>query len=418
MFIIWLIMVTVVGTGFIFGTLIEDTFYLTIVFIILSIFIFMFTLLRKYTRFFFILLMSFIIRLSFLFINMYDVFQLPHSGDDTENFYKTGLLISEHTFLMNEEVYGGLYSKVLGVIFYLYGDDRLFVQFLNILIMMTAIIVTIEIFRKLNIPVKLQMFLVILMAFFPHSLIFSSILLRESLISLLITLSLYFFIKWFKGGKVLDSGLTIVFLVIAAAFHSAVISIIIGYAYGFIFYNPKTEQLNLSFKSLVPFTAFALIFIYVMIFPEIIQEWPLFNKFEQVWDENNNVYEIITASSGDMAYLTSIEINNVFELFIFAPIKVLYFITSPMPWSFRNLSDVLSFMLDGLFYLTVLILIIKRFNMIRKHPLLFILLLSIAAGWSVFGLGISNAGTAIRHRFKFFYIIIVFLSLLFTKKNK
>lgn len=418
MVIIWVIMAAVLSICFVFGILIDGTLTLTAALIMLSSLLIVLTLIKNYTQFFLILLSSFILRMSLMFIDIFNVFSLPHSGDDTENFYKTGLLISERMYLLKEEVYGGVYSKVLGSIFYLYGDDRIFVQFLNILMMMSAMLITIEILRKLSIPLKVQWYMVILMAFFPHSLIFSSILLRESVIILLIVISIYCYILWFKDSRMAGAVLSVIFIILAASFHSAVIGILFGYIYGFIFYERKKGTFNVSLRSVIPFAVIAIFFVYILTFPEVVENWPVFNKFNQVMDTNENLYEVVTDSRGDMAYLSNLHVNNIFQVIIFAPIKVIYFIASPMPWSVRNLNDILSFALDGVFYLFVLWMMVRHFKIIRHHPLLFILMISIAAGWLIFGLGISNAGTAIRHRFKFFYIIIVFLSVFFTKKNE
>src|SRR5699024_12370016 len=99
-----------------------------------------------------------------------------------------------NTNLLNTEVYGGLYSKFLGILFHLYGDDRLFVQFLNIIITMTAILIVIQIFRMLDIPGHIQMILVLLLSFYLQSLIFSSIFVRVLLICIYLFHLFYFFI--------------------------------------------------------------------------------------------------------------------------------------------------------------------------------------------------------------------------------
>ncbi|MFD2829922.1 hypothetical protein [Corticicoccus populi] len=418
MFIIWVTLILILSISYIFNILMDSTLYITAGFIMSVSLFFMFTLMKNYTRFFLILFTSFLVRLLFLFIDVFNLYALPHTGDDTENFYKTGQLIGENLYLLQSEVYGGIYSKFLGVIFNIYGDDRIFAQFLNIIFAMTAILLMIEIFKKLEIPVRVQMICVALMAFFPHSLIFSSILLRESLISLFVVLSLYFFISWFKGSKGIHAVVSVLFLVVAALFHSAVIGAVIGYVYAFIFYDRTYHRFNVSLRSVIPFVLFTGFFIYILTFPEVIENWPLFNKFSQSLNQNDNLYEAFTSTRGEAAYLTNININNMFQLILFTPVKVIYFIGSPMPWSFRNLNDILSFFLDGVFYLSVLAVGVRHFPLIRKHPLLFIIMISIAAGWIVFGLGISNAGTAIRHRFKFFYMVVVFLSVFLTKKDE
>jgi len=419
MIIIWLAALFYIVIGFLMQHYITDTTYLTFSFIIFTVIVLFFVLFINYTKFVFILFSGFILRVMILLIDLREGETIiPHSGDDSENFYKTGIEISMNTSLLNTEVYGGLYSKFLGILFHLYGDDRLFVQFLNIIITMTAILIVIQIFRMLDIPGHIQMILVLLLSFYPHSLIFSSILVRESMISITVVLSLYFFVRWFKNRSTINAVLCILAILSGASFHTAVIGILFGYLFGFIFYNHSVRTLKFSVESVVPFTVFAVITTYIIVFPDVVSGLPIANKVDQVLDNNDNVYEAVTSARGDTAYLASMEVNNLFQLLLFSPIKVIYFITSPMPWNISKFNELISFLLDGVFYLTALILFIKNFYLVKSRPILAILLISIFAGWFIFGLGISNAGTALRHRFKFFYIVIVALGVIWSKRSK
>lgn len=419
MIIIWLAALFYIVIGFLMQHYITDTTYLTFSFIIFTVIVLFFVLFINYTKFVFILFSGFILRVMILLIDLREGETIiPHSGDDSENFYKTGIEISMNTSLLNTEVYGGLYSKFLGILFHLYGDDRLFVQFLNIIITMTAILIVIQIFRMLDIPGHIQMILVLLLSFYPHSLIFSSILVRESMISITVVLSLYFFVRWFKNRSTINAVLCILAILSGASFHTAVIGILFGYLFGFIFYNHSVRTLKFSVESVVPFTVFAVITTYIIVFPDVVSGLPIANKVDQVLDNNDNVYEAVTSARGDTAYLASMEVNNLFQLLLFSPIKVIYFITSPMPWNISKFNELISFLLDGVFYLTALILFIKNFYLVKSRPILAILLISIFSGWFIFGLGISNAGTALRHRFKFFYIVIVALGVIWSKRSK
>ncbi|OZT78620.1 hypothetical protein [Salinicoccus roseus] len=420
MLYIWIVTLIYMLLGNALDAHATDTTYLTVTFICITAILLSFALMVGYTEFFLIIFASFLARLGLLLMDLYrpDIFEIPHSGTDTENFYATGLLVADDLSLLGESIYGGTYSQMLGLLFNVYGDDRLFVQYLNIMLAITAILIVIKIFRMIGVPHRAQLILVLLMAFFPHSLIFSSILLRESIISLLVVLSLYFFVRWFTYKERSGAIMSVVLLLTAAAFHSAIIGVLLGYLFGFIFYKHDKQSFRFTVTSVVPFSIFGLLMTYILVFPGIVMGLPLFNKFQQVMDNNETLYGAITASRGDTAYLTGLEVNNLFQVALFSPIKVIYFISSPMPWDVRNFEDMVSFFLDGAFYLLTLILFIRNFETIRRRPLLGILLLGIMAGWLIFGLGISNAGTALRHRFKFFYIIIVALGVLMSKGRK
>lgn len=416
MIIIWLTAFIYLVMGYLLQHYIADTTYLTFSFIIIVTLVLFFVLFMKYTQFIVIIFAGFIVRLAMVLIDLSQGGPtIPHSGEDTENFYDTATLISEKLSLLGESVYGGTYSKMLGMIFYIYGDDRLFVQFLNVLFTITAILIVIQIFRMLKVPVHVQVILVAVMTFFPHSLIFSSILLREAAISLMVVLSLYCFVRWFTKRETISGVLSVVLILLGAAFHSAILGILIGYLFGFIFYQHEKRDFRFTVQSVVPFSLFALVTAYVLVFPGVVSGWAIFNKFDQVFNNDGNVYEAFTSTRGETAYLTGIEINNLFQLLLFSPIKLIYFISSPMPWSVRNFNDLISFFLDAVFYLITLAIFIRYFSAIRQRPILAILLLIIFTGWFIFGLGISNAGTALRHRFKLFYVIIVALGVIWSR---
>lgn len=399
---------------------IADSTYMTVTFICITSILLLMILLVGYPEFFLVIFASFITRVVLLLVDLYgrDIFEVPHSGDDTENFYQTGIMISEDLSMLSEPVYGGVYSHMLGILFNIYGDDRLFVQYLNILIAITAIVVVIRIFRMLGLPHRIQLLLVALMGFFPHSLIFSSILLRESIISLLVVMSLYCFIRWFREKERISAFLSVMLVLLGASFHSAIIGILLGYLFGFIFYRHDLKTFKFTLESVVPFSIFALIMTYVLVFPSIVSGLPIFNKVDQVLNNNDTIYEAFTSSRGDTAYLSGLEVNNLFQVILFAPIKIIYFIASPMPWSVRNFNDLISFVLDGVFYLFALGVFIRNIEVIKRRPILGILLMSILAGWLIFGLGISNAGTALRHRFKFFYIVIVAIGVAWSDRDR
>lgn len=83
-----------------------------------------------------------------------------------------------------------------------------------------------------------------------------------------------------------------------------------------------------------------------------------------------------------------------------------------MPLDWRGIFDIISFFLDSSFYLFTLIYAmngLKKNN--RNKNLSIILIISILATSYIFGIGVSNAGTAIRHRQKIISLFIILLSI-------
>lgn len=419
MFIIWLVALAYVVMGYLFRDYITDTTLLTASFIIITSIVIFFLLYLKYTKFLILIYAGFLARLGTVLYDLREKMpDLPHSGVDSESYYKTAQYISEKMSLMGAEMYGGLYTKFLALIFNMYGDDRLFAQFLNVLMALTAILLVIQIFRMLDVPVHIQFVLVGVMSFFPHSLIFSSILVREAVITLMVTLSLYCFVRWYVKGEWSSALLSVIFILLGASFHTGVIGVLVGYLFGFIFYQHSRKAFRFTLKSLIPFTIFAVSITYVMMYPESISALPIYDKIDQVERNNSSIYEAFTDDIGESAYLSWLVVDNIYQMVLFSPIKVFYFIGSPMPWTVRNLNDLIAFFLDGVFYLFALAVFVKNYALIKKRPLFGIILLSIVVTWLIFGFGISNAGTALRHRFKIFYVIIVAIGVIWTYWSK
>ncbi|WP_342388788.1 hypothetical protein [Salinicoccus bachuensis] len=419
MFIIWLVALSYVVMGYLFRDYITDTTLLTVSFIIITSILLFFLLYLKYTKFLILIYAGFLARLGMVLYDLEEKMpNLPHSGIDSENYYKTAQYISEKMALMNAEMYGGLYTKFLALIFNMYGDDRLFAQFLNVLMALTAILLVIQIFRMLDVPLHIQFVLVGVMSFFPHSLIFSSILVREAIITLMVTLSLYCFVRWYKNGEWSSAILSVAFILLGASFHTGVIGVLVGYLFGFIFYQHSKKAFRFTLRSIIPFTIFAVSITYVMMYPESISALPIYDKIDQVERNNSSIYEAFTDDIGESAYLSWLVVDNIYQMVLFSPIKVFYFIGSPMPWTVRNFNDLIAFFLDGVFYLFALAVFVKNYALIKKRPIFGIILLSIVVTWLIFGFGISNAGTALRHRFKIFYVIIVAIGVIWTYWSK
>ena len=83
-----------------------------------------------------------------------------------------------------------------------------------------------------------------------------------------------------------------------------------------------------------------------------------------------------------------------------------YFLFSPVPWEWRGFKDILAFFIDSIWYVMLCWGIYKSkpnaFYMVKKG-----LVISLLAVVFIFGLGVSNAGTAMRHRAKLLSFIVV-----------
>ena len=89
-----------------------------------------------------------------------------------------------------------------------------------------------------------------------------------------------------------------------------------------------------------------------------------------------------------------------------------YFLVVPLPNYWRGLNDVLSFALDGTIYLYFLVYLTKHRLKISRSPIAVGLMIALLGATFVFGVSVSNAGTALRHRHKIYPVFLILVALM------
>ena len=120
---------------------------------------------------------------------------------------------------------------------------------------------------------------------------------------------------------------------------------------------------------------------------------------------------------GGSAYNANIVSNDSTLGFIInTPFRMFYFLFSPVPWNWRSATDAIAFFFSALFYGYVFIRTIPHLT--KKHgfslgsALFLIALLTLM----MFGWGVSNSGTALRHRDKMVIHYLIMYALLANEK--
>ncbi|QDY44831.1 hypothetical protein FK545_02800 [Planococcus glaciei] len=218
--------------------------FLSIVSVSIHILLFTLIILSYKSKYNWIFLLAFLVRISFMIWDIYgrNIFILPNSEGDAIGFKDSAVAISENILLISTDVYGGLYAKVMGALFYIVGPQLILGHYINVLLSISVIYIIYLILKMLEINTWVISVILLIAAFFPNSIIMSAIFLREMIISFFVILSLYHYIKWIKFGKTFNVFLCILFLSMASMFHSGVVGIFLGYAFGFIFYKRSKEK--------------------------------------------------------------------------------------------------------------------------------------------------------------------------------
>lgn len=371
-----------------------------------------------------LLFIFFLLRLFLLFIDYYgkEIINILHSGGDSENFYEWGLLISKDLSMMKEISYTK-YTDFLGILYWIIGDQRLFSQFINVILGMWSIFVFYKILDLFNFEDSKKFFFLALYGLYPQNIIFSSILLREALIQFFFIYSIFFFAKWLKTNNSSNIIITVIFVFLCTLFHSGMLLSLLVYGYVFLFLDLTTYRFKYSFKRLTLF------FICCGItFTIIANDSSLLTEkfsFFQTDDNNSSLiekYQSYSGEEGGSNYLQNYEINSAIDFITFVPLKFIYFIFSPMPYDMRGIGDLTAILIDSSFYYFLIFKIIWSRKLINTNffsllpKIFFILFLVVSLG---FAFGTENSGTAMRHRAKIFpALLMVVICIESIKENK
>lgn len=357
-----------------------------------------------------VLIVSTLLRVVLMYwdLHMSHIFSLPNSGIDSEMFYYWAVEVSRDPTLIFDEIRGGVFSKLYGVLFWLIGPLRVVAQYTNVLLGISTVLICYTIIDKMSPGDISKSRLFAIISFLPNSLLLSSIFLRESIIAFLIATALLFFIRWFQDGSAFNLVAVIVSVLIASTFHAGAIAVGFGLLIVVTFYRRRIKRFGLGASGII-YGALLVgaLFFTLSLYPDLF-----LGKFSGI-DSDETLFKDTNYRGGGSQYLTGVTIDSYSDFVIYGPLRAFYFLASPLPWAVRGFVDALTFLVDALFYIGVpAYFLLTRKQLSPEHRVLgHALMVVIVVSSLVFGAGVSNAGTAVRHRYKlialFFGLLIV-----------
>lgn len=358
-------------------------------------------------RFSNIVMLGFLLRIAVMVVDLNQWFTVLHSGGDTENFHLIALrnnITGSGDSLTN-------YTSFLTLVYSIFmeGNPRMVAQFINVVFGTGAVLIVRRCVRLLGAPQRIQRIVIILAAFLPEMIILSSILLREAWVQFFVALSLLYFLKWFlrSGNSMFNMAASVAAVFVASYMHPGVIGFAVGYFVAFIFYNPKAQRLKISFMSIFMIVA---MFGVVTMF---VANMDIFgDKFTEVALEEEYIEEQFTDIQYDedagSTYMQWLDTSSLLVGVAALPLRMFYFMFSPLPFDWRGMSDIIAFMLDALVNLWLFWKIVRTGT---KSPMMkrlrIFLLVGILLTTAIFALGTTTSGTAMRHRTKFRSVLLV-----------
>ncbi len=359
-----------------------------------------------------LIFLGFAIRLIILFGDRYGWFPVHESGLDSEVF--NGVAVSNvNSFIYNSRTN---YTHFLTIIYRLTDTSRLIAQFINVLFGMGVILTIQRAMQELGVSRRNMLISMCVLVLLPNLNVLSAILLREAWVQFFVSLSVLYFVRWFKSGMPLYIVGVISSILAATYMHSGVIGVLMGYAIAFITYNPDDQKINLSrntvasviFMLAIGLTASS----YMELFADKLDKY---DSIDDIVDVTNQV------QTGGSDYLMWISTDSVVMSLLFAPLKMFYFLFSPLPTEWRGIRDIFAFLIDAAIYMS-LCYAAWRYSAtsnvtrnIKKYLIAALLTVTF-----IFAYGTTNGGTAMRHRAKILPLVVMIfaVSTIKTKRER
>ena len=261
------------------------------------------------------------------------------------------------------------------------------------------------------------------MALFPSLILYSALAMREPYLIFFLILAIFGIVSWFKTQNYKYFFITIVGFIGTLFFHGAMIVgllIFLGVItlVNFFKFFKSLKKFKLSITSLA-LIIFAFLVLGLLSTKKIHISY--LNSFERMVDLNVVQHQSKISTQGEASWPEWTIINSPIEILYKTPIRSLYFVLSPFPWDIKKNIHLIG-LIDAWLYLYLSILILKNIKHVLRDPILRTILLILIAYLFVFGIGVGNFGTGIRHRSKVVFLFILLAApyiknFKFIKKN-
>ncbi len=371
-----------------------------------------------------IFLVAYFVRLAVIF---FDVGISEIDPGDSAAFRES----AEHFFYTNQLVFrgnaAGFSTLFMGIISKIFGPQRAIIQYCNAMCFLVAGLITNQILKTLCVKKTIRYVCMCWMLFTPQNIKNTSLSNREGFIIFFVAVSLYFAIQYTVKKSRKNIVGAILPLIFGMAMHAGVVCVAAGYVIWFAFYDEKSEELKIKWKSVFIVLAIMILvcFAYVQ-FGDIF-----FRKFEKLSGGLVSALTSMVRHTGEVSGSTYIipgdNSQSIFEIVLYTPLRALYFLFSPMPWYWRGAMDIIAFTVCSVPQIFIIYMSLKKVFFVQQvkrdtnkkaRCLLVVLTISALAIAVVFGWGCRNAGTAIRHRDKFLSLYTLLLAFLFNDKTK
>lgn len=335
------------------------------------------------------------------------------------NFFKGS--DAEMFWLNAVELYNGRitdrrinYESILAFEMQFTGENRLLLQYINVLFWLLAAMLLSQCLDMLQIKGKPRLIAFTGFAFLPMYFFLTVDLLRESAIVFLNLASFCFFLKWFQRRKFGDFMLAESIVFCSMLLHSGAIGLGCAYGIAYAVIEKHRGIVRISAKTFVILILGMAAAFVIFVSPYHSIATSYIPKLDSVWELQNRYFD-----RGGSNYLRNMPYTE--NLFIFAAytiVRIVYFYISPVPWEWRGITDMFAFCADSMLpIVTVTFGIFSWIKDRKNRGLTGFFLLCIVIYGLVFAWGVSNGGTAMRHRNKLIGIELLFFAFCLKRRT-
>lgn len=307
------------------------------------------------------------------------------------------------------------YSMIIGIIYYFIGRSPLFIRMVNVFLSTMIVFNTFKIALLVWQNKRTAKIAAWIVAFFPALILFGVTILREAILVYLLTVSILYLIAYTRNHRISSLFISLITLLMVINLNSGFFLILIV---------PVFLLIKNLMKLLVEKKGIKILYISVILIIFLVTTIVFINSFISVKVmgkigvsniTNSTIFERISlfqnkAARGRTEYLVGKTINSPVSLLIWLPIRIIYFLFMPFPWFWHNLLDILGGV-DAVLYFWIIFYsfrgLFQKKSKFFNYTTLWIIILTVGIGISVFSMGTSNYGTAWRHRAVFTFLFAI-----------
>lgn len=364
------------------------------------------------------LVCAYLIR-SFLFLMDYlYIFRPPGADTDASRFTRVALewtQLSWPNLLSLDVLFNSLFYSWLGAILMkLVGFSEHILPAMNFLfghvVVATTGLIAYQLWGK-----RTAIIVALIMSLYPFAAFNSITAMREEVAIMFFVLGLYFFLSWVGGKSILGLLWGSAFFGCAVLFHPGWIGSFIGVAVYLIFFLYrslfKSDTTKFSFHDTVKVLLSSAMLIISLGMIGLGGGVYLGKGIEVGGDEDSGIGSAVESrfqrpATGGSAYPAFIAQGNPYTQPWLIPGRIIYFHFSPFPWDISSVRHLLG-AVSSVLYMFLAWRVYKGWGTLKNREECLAMLFIFGALTFIFAIGVTNVGTATRHKTKLLSIFVI-----------